>query len=215
MAKTAKAPAKSKAPKPKAKAPKKAAPKAPVKAKASAKAKLPAKANPKGKAKPAAKVPTKVAVKPAAKVTGKDIAKPVPKALTKGAPKGPAKPVAEEKVVSKEQATKVVEIIPKAATTIPTDETAAPAVAKKAKKAEKDPLQGLEKVTDPAEKWATLYERAKSLAAEPYKMSGTYEAKTPILHKVLGWGYVMSVLNDRMEVLFKDGIKVLISNYKG
>jgi hypothetical protein len=35
-----------------------------------------------------------------------------------------------------------------------------------------------------------------------------------LMHKVLGWGFVLSNLNDRLEVLFKDGIKVLISNYK-
>ena len=45
-------------------------------------------------------------------------------------------------------------------------------------------------------------------------MKAVFEEKTAILHKVLGWGYILSNRNDRLEVLFKDGIKYLISNYK-
>ncbi len=72
----------------------------------------------------------------------------------------------------------------------------------------------LDRLSDLGAQWMSLYERSKELEALPYKMSGTYEAKTAIMHKVLGWGFVLSSQNDRLEVLFKDGIKILIANYK-
>ncbi len=64
------------------------------------------------------------------------------------------------------------------------------------------------------EQWRALYEKAKGIKPVPYNMSDTYEPRTPLMHKVLGWGYVLNNQNDRLEVLFKDGIKILISNYK-
>lgn len=48
-----------------------------------------------------------------------------------------------------------------------------------------------------------------------YDMKKTFEPKTAIEHKTLGWGYILENRNDRLEVLFKDGIRFLISNYKG
>lgn len=64
------------------------------------------------------------------------------------------------------------------------------------------------------QKWNALYRKAKDVDAAPYSMKKTFAPKTPIVHKVLGWGYVLANRNDRLEVLFKDGIKYLISNYK-
>lgn len=63
-------------------------------------------------------------------------------------------------------------------------------------------------------KWLSLRNRAEVIKTEPYNMRGTYEIDTAIEHKVMGWGYVLDSRNDRLEVLFKDGIKYLISNYK-
>jgi small-conductance mechanosensitive channel len=65
-----------------------------------------------------------------------------------------------------------------------------------------------------AQKWSTLYKKAEQIEAKPYNMKGQFEEKTAIVHKVLGWGYILANRNDRLEVLFKDGIKYLISNYK-
>ncbi len=86
---------------------------------------------------------------------------------------------------------------------------------RKARKAAKSLALALDKLADLGAQWNALYERSKELEAIPYKMSNSYEARTAIMHKVLGWGYVLSSQNDRLEVLFKDGIKMLISNYKG
>ena len=45
-------------------------------------------------------------------------------------------------------------------------------------------------------------------------MSEKFNAMSPIQHKVLGWGFVLTNENDRLEVLFETGIRNLISNYK-
>jgi hypothetical protein len=34
------------------------------------------------------------------------------------------------------------------------------------------------------------------------------------MHKVLGWGFIISNINDRLDILFETGVKTLISNYK-
>ncbi len=86
-------------------------------------------------------------------------------------------------------------------------------VEKKAKKSKSLNI-ALDRLSDLGAQWMSLYERSKEMEALPYKMSGNYEAKTAIMHKVLGWGFVLSSQNDRLEVLFKDGIKILIANYK-
>jgi hypothetical protein len=64
-------------------------------------------------------------------------------------------------------------------------------------------------------KWMSLQNKNKNIKAPAYNMQKTFAARSPISHKVLGWGYILSNNNDRLEVLFKDGIKNLISNYKG
>lgn len=65
-----------------------------------------------------------------------------------------------------------------------------------------------------AQKWAALYRKSEQIEAKPYNMRSIYDEKTAIMHKVLGWGYILSNRNHRLEVLFEQGIKVLISNYK-
>ena len=65
-----------------------------------------------------------------------------------------------------------------------------------------------------AQKWISLFKKAEQIEAKPYNMKAVFDEKTAIVHKVLGWGYILANRNDRLEVLFKDGIKYLISNYK-
>lgn len=65
-----------------------------------------------------------------------------------------------------------------------------------------------------SQKWSSLFKKAEQIEAKPYNMKAVFEEKTAIVHKVLGWGYILANRNDRLEVLFKDGIKYLISNYK-
>lgn len=75
-------------------------------------------------------------------------------------------------------------------------------------------LSDLEKPGQLAQKWSSLFKKSQDLVAKPYNMKQSYEAKTPIMHKILGWGYILTNKNDRLEVLFKDGIRFLISNYR-
>ncbi|MEK6555636.1 MAG: hypothetical protein AABZ31_10375 [Bdellovibrionota bacterium] len=63
-------------------------------------------------------------------------------------------------------------------------------------------------------KWASLYSKANKIPVNPYNLKKEYEIETAIDHKTLGWGYIQDKKNDRLEVLFENGIKYLISNYK-
>lgn len=72
-----------------------------------------------------------------------------------------------------------------------------------------------EKVTALSQKWSSLYKKSQNMDVSSYDMKKTFEPKTAIEHKTLGWGYILENRNDRLEVLFKDGIRFLISNYKG
>ncbi|HMN66914.1 MAG TPA: hypothetical protein PKC28_00085 [Bdellovibrionales bacterium] len=115
---------------------------------------------------------------------------------------------------------------PRAKTTAKTkavEATAAPAEPKVAAKPAKEPkrsrkisieIAANEAASALQAKWSALYKKVDQIDAKPYNMKAVFEEKTAITHKVLGWGYILANRNDRLEVLFKDGIKYLISNYK-
>lgn len=63
-------------------------------------------------------------------------------------------------------------------------------------------------------KWQALQTKVKQIQTAPYNMKNSYEKQTGLAHKTHGWGFIVDKKNDRLEVLFKDGIKYLISNYK-
>ena len=69
-------------------------------------------------------------------------------------------------------------------------------------------------LADEKAKWVELNKRYGKEKAQNYKMSEAFQALKPINHKILGWGFVLTNENDRLEVLFQNGIKMLISNYK-
>lgn len=151
-------------------------------------------AKPAPKAVKAAKKPAAKAVKPAAKLAPS----PGPKKTVKPAP-AVAKPVAKAAA-------------PKAA---PKKETAKEAVAvepvtKKEKKLKLDKTN----LSDDQIKWHELQDKYSSVKAPTYSISGQFEAKSPIQHKIFGWGYILSNEYDRLEVLFEDGKRMLISNRK-
>ncbi|MGZ3691491.1 MAG: hypothetical protein ACXVAX_08305 [Pseudobdellovibrio sp.] len=185
-------------------APKKKA--APSKAK-SVKATKPAKA-----AKPAAKP-----AKPAAKA-----AKPVTLKAVKAVPaKVPAKEVSKPSLMTKKgkavvEETPVVEA--KKANTIVSLIEAAPEAAEPAKAEKLSKVKPVKvdrgNVADEKAKWAELFKKYGKDKAITYKMTETYPSLIPLQHKVLGWGFVLTNENDRLEVLFENGIRMLISNYK-
>lgn len=69
-------------------------------------------------------------------------------------------------------------------------------------------------LVDEKAKWNELQKKYGKEKAPLYKMSDKFESMAAIQHKVLGWGFVLSNENDRLEVLFEAGIRMLISNYK-
>lgn len=86
----------------------------------------------------------------------------------------------------------------------------------KASKTEEKPSKGVAAKKGSSEdeaRWQELYEKHKSEKVQTYNMRGTFEAQRPLNHKILGWGWILSNENDRLEVLFKEGKKILISNY--
>ena len=69
-------------------------------------------------------------------------------------------------------------------------------------------------LNDEKAKWAELFKKYGREKALNYKMTETFPSLVPLQHKVLGWGFVLTNENDRLEVLFENGIRMLISNYK-
>jgi hypothetical protein len=82
------------------------------------------------------------------------------------------------------------------------------------KKLSKKAQASFQAATEEEAKWMELKEKYKGIRPSPYKMSEIYQEKTLLDHKVLGLGVILSVVNDRLEVLFQTGTKHLISNYK-
>ncbi len=180
-----------------AKAKPKAVAKKPVKAAALAKAPAAAKA---AKAKPQAKPSGKTALTPkkpvevAASLGKKPTAAAAPK-------KGASEPALLETKKTEAPAPK------------PAPKTKAERAIQAAETAEKIKID--KNMTEEQAKWADMYNKYRDAQSSNYDMKATFKAATPIQHKVLGWGWIVSNENDRLEVLFKDGKRMLISNYKG
>jgi len=62
--------------------------------------------------------------------------------------------------------------------------------------------------------WYDFYKKNADVNPTHYDMRSQFEANQPLMHKTLGWGWIVSNDNDRLEVIFKDGKRMLISNYK-
>jgi hypothetical protein len=146
----------------------------------------------------------KPAAKVAVKVTAKPVAKPVPKSIEKK-----SKVLAEE--IEENTGDTLIEMAKAEMAAVKIGQTA-----EKAEKASKFKAIKVERgnLADEKAKWQELNKRHGKDKAETYKMTATFEALKPIQHKVLGWGFVLTNENDRLEVLFENGIKMLISNYK-
>lgn len=69
-------------------------------------------------------------------------------------------------------------------------------------------------MTEEQKKWYGYYTQYGAGSAEKYTISKQFEAHKPLEHPLFGWGYILSNEYDRLEVLFKDGKKTLISNRK-
>lgn len=155
----------------------------------------------------AAKKATAKASKPEKKEAKPKDVKPKAKA----AAKEKAPPLKTEKKPKNESEEVAVVAMPE------NEAESAPEVAKpktKAKKPSKASAAKSAALAEESKKWSDMRDKYGADKAVNYSMSGVFEANTSIQHKVLGWGWIVSVQNDRLEVLFEDGAKTLISNYK-
>lgn len=140
-----------------------------------------------------------------------------PVAAKKAAPK-PVKEAKAPKAKAEKKAAKPVEVEEESTTEVvetPAEKPAKAAKPPKEKKMTKAAIAAAKFSSDENKKWNDLREKYVSEKPSTYSMTATFEANRPIQHKVLGWGYIVSVQNDRLEVLFETGTKMLISNYKG
>jgi hypothetical protein len=165
------------------------------------------------KAAPAGKLKVKLAEKPSppAEKKASPTVKPGKKAETAPAKAETGKPQAEQRQIAKAKAALRKE---SSATTNSSVGTAPAAATKSKGKRISVDINPNEAASALSAKWITLYKKSEQIEAKPYNMKAVFEEKTAIMHKVLGWGYILANRNDRLEVLFKDGIKYLISNYK-
>lgn len=170
--------------------------------------------------KPAAKAAVKPAkaTKPAPKAVAKPAAKPVAKKAAPAKPvvKAPAKaakPEAKPVKAVAEKAKAPVAVVEKAPKAEKKAAAPAPVVAEAPKKEKKVKIDKTG-MTEDQVKWHEFHEKYKGTKAPAYTIAAQYEAKTPLEHKIFGWGYILSNEYDRLEVLFEDGKRMLISNRK-
>lgn len=144
------------------------------------------------------------ATKPAAK-PAKVQSSAKPALMTK---KGKAE-IAEDPITVVEKKTKTIVSLIEAEAVVDSQPAKAEKVSKiKPVKVERGNL------ADEKAKWAELFKKYGKEKASTYKMTEQYSSLMPLQHKVLGWGFVLTNENDRLEVLFENGIRMLISNYK-
>ena len=157
-------------------------------------------------------VKAKTAKQDTLKKAAKAIEKPVAKKIDKHVEK-------EETVVSKPalmtKKGKADPVVTEDVSNVASDALADKAPVKAEKVSKAKPIR-IEKgnIDDEKAKWAELFKKLGKDKAINYKMSDTFSALSPVQHKVLGWGFILKNDNDRLEVLFETGIRMLISNYK-
>ena len=158
----------------------------------------------KAKAVEAKSVPSKASkatasTKPPQKLAAKEVAKPVAKPVAKVKSEAAAETPVSKKIASVEA--------PKALSKAPE---------KSAQTTESSEKIKIDKnMTEEQVKWAEMYNKYKDGQDLVYDMRSTIKASSAIQHKILGWGWILSNENDRLEVLFRDGKRMLISNYRG
>lgn len=158
---------------------------------------------------PAAKAKATAKPAKAAKAPEKESKKatPAPKA-EKAAPAPKEAKVEKEKAVKAEKPPKA-EKAPKApkASKVAADGTP---VLKKDKKSKAERAA----LSEEQGKWQEYHDKYKDEKPQTYSISGVFEAKRPLMHKIFGWGFIASNEYDRLEVFFEDGKRMLISNRK-
>jgi hypothetical protein len=60
--------------------------------------------------------------------------------------------------------------------------------------------------------WDDLNTKLSGQKSRPYRISETFSTDTPIEHPKFGTGYVITASPDRIEAVFREGMKLLIHN---
>ncbi len=149
-------------------------------------------------AKPVNAVKAKSEAKPARAAKPPEVAHPIKKQKTKAE---------NSQVALQKEAKKKSEVVPKAVVTTEPAEVLDPGLLTKQQ------VKSLEKLIQKNAEW-NLISGVLEANARPYKMHDKYQEKMAIKHPVLGLGYVTLAENHKMTVLFKDGSRNLIMNYK-
>jgi hypothetical protein len=89
-----------------------------------------------------------------------------------------------------------VEAKPKAARTPTAKKAATPRAAKDPREAER-------------QMWENLRPEMDRAAAKDYTMTGSYKVKDMVDHPIFGLGVVLQVSGNKVDILFKDGKKML------
>lgn len=168
----------------------------------------------KGAAKETGTKPVKASAKePAAKAAKASTKEPAAKPV-KAVAKDPVKAAAKEpvKAVAKEPVEKAPKKAPKPKKDS-VEASGAEVVPKKTAKEKKQEAARVAAAIEADAKWSDYKEKHGKEKAPKYSMTAQFQPNTPLEHSKLGWGFILTNVNDRLEVLFQDGIKVLISNY--
>lgn len=185
---------------------KKTAKKEPAKASAAKRTKAPA--------KPAAKVTPKAAKSVKATKPEKVPAKKISPAKKAVPVKAPSPALEKQGVAAKMKAVEIAVEVAEAKPEKPV-KAAKPAkmtaAEKKAAKISRDQTKAL---TEDYKKWLEYQDLHGDERPQKYTMAGQFEAQKPIEHPKFGWGFVISNIEDRLEVLFDSGVRFLISNRK-
>lgn len=63
-------------------------------------------------------------------------------------------------------------------------------------------------------KWQKLNKQYSEEASQAYLITGAYDIKSLLTHKIHGWGIVLNRRENYIDVLFESGMKTLIMNFK-
>lgn len=63
--------------------------------------------------------------------------------------------------------------------------------------------------------WETLQTSIGTGKVSNYRMTEAFQAQTAIQHPSFGVGFVTSVTPNKIEVVFKESVRLLVHNYKG
>ncbi len=87
-----------------------------------------------------------------------------------------------------------------------------PEVRKARRKAEALKKKEAKLSSENEQKWELFFKKSKGIKPSVFDIAKKFEPKTPIEHPSFGWGWIMNRANDRLEVIFKDKVRLLISN---